>query len=362
VLVGEAQAAVDLRERGVRLHRALAFDDFVRPATGEAEEDEEEEAGPARPNALAFHFGVRLREQVVLAALAAGALLQGLVASNSTHSRLRRRLSLLDIAVLGGHCEAAKALARANVRSALGKDIAALMQLETPNRGYELDGLAVRAAAMAGLPVQTMHLDVVQIIFEYPMRKSTKPFCLLDVAICLGQADLADQLAVQVAQHCIVTWTSCLTEAHLNCSAEMFPLSFWPRDWNQQEKKARFPNDNRFERAIAAVMAAAVLDQGRAEAMPGYLMLLAQWGRCFTRSSDGKIELSHLTLLRQICKYALPSTLLTLPRMLAHLNSLNTKGVAPPRLAANMRPADAALAVRGWLARHRPPPSTNSTP
>merc|ERR1711976_123848 len=80
-----------------------------------------------------------------------------------------------------------------------------------------LDVAAVRAAIDAGLCVERMPVNFIHISFSYPMRKQMQAFSLLDVAVCLGEASLAKELAARVGYELAVQGSlqSVLSEVRL---------------------------------------------------------------------------------------------------------------------------------------------------
>merc|ERR1712232_850237 len=200
-----------------------------------------------------------------------------------------------------------------------------------------LDEAAIDTAIALGLQVERMRLDVLQIVFDYPMRRRTRAWSLLDMAICLGQEQLAERLTTLFVQRMGVLATpSCLVEAHLLCGEVLCPLPSWKRD-----NKRCFPQDNAVSRLAAAAAAATVLDRAKEDTLPDHVVLLAQWSRFWSRRG-GCVRLSHSVPLRHIYLFALPNTILGLPKLQAVLDAapLGRRGPQELKISAKMRPCD----------------------
>merc|ERR1712136_622778 len=131
------------------------------------------------------------------------------------------------------------------------------------NGDFALDEAAIDTAIRLGLQVERMRLDMLQIVFDYPMRTWTRSWSLLDMAICLGQDELAEKLAfLSVRRLGVLTVPSGLVEAHLLCGEVLCPLPSWKRD-----NRRPFPQDNASARLAAATAAAIVLDRAKVQAL-----------------------------------------------------------------------------------------------
>jgi len=343
ILAGEIGCAAELLSFKAPRSRKPVFDDFV------ASVSESDRLSP-----LTLQCGWVLRTHAVEAALRGGLDLSDLSASAVTHRQLRSgmpRLSLLDAAILGGETTTGVALAKAGVPSLLlgakGDPLPGLLMHGDFQRNgdFALDEAAIDTAIRLGLQVERMRLDMLQIVFDYPMRTWTRSWSLLDMAICLGQDELAEKLAfLSVRRLGVLTVPSGLVEAHLLCGEVLCPLPSWKRD-----NRRPFPQDNASARLAAATAAAIVLDRAKVQAMPELVVLLAQWSRCWSRRG-GSIQLFHCIPLRLIHVFAIPSTLLSLPQLQALLDGPHFGREGPDlKLSSNMRPCDAARAVRESL-------------
>lgn len=239
----------------------------------------------------------------------------------------------MDAAILAGQDAQAALLKKAGAVSSFGVDCGSgggppgcpmhyfLLECQSSKPSFKLDEQAITSAISAEVPVHRFTMDVAQIYFGYPMRKVQKRFLLLDVAICLGDSQLAlklarlgaDELAVEAPS---LGGISGLTEAHLSGTEALFPLPFWTR-----ENKRKLQSESRRDMVVAATAAAAVLDRARVNVAMSYTLLLGQWGRWFSRSNNGCVQLNSSTLLRHVVTYALPDLLLRLPRIVHFVNT-----------------------------------------
>lgn len=344
VLAGEAEAAGALRVQGLASCRSFAVEDFLRPAR------------PAeRPtDALGFHMGLAVNVPVLEAALRGGVSFRDMISIPCSHtsSRHRQQCSILDAAILSGQRKLAAALVEAGAVSALGPRLPGCLFVLDESGYCILDSAAVESALAAGVGLQGMVLPVVAITFSYPMKKLTQPFCLLDVAVCLGQRHVAELLLDVCAEEVAVcTLQSALAETHLSCTEVLFPLSFWVSD-----TKACFPKKNSLERAIVAVAVAYRLGEARSRAIPQYMILLAQWARLWTRRrGGGGVQLRQPAVLRQVLAFALPRPWLSLPHLEACLGALRPRARTPRPSLCGLASAEAAVAgLRAWFAQAGP--------
>jgi len=341
ILVGERESATALRDLGAPRSRELLFEDFVRDPTRDARKS---------PLVAKFHWA--LRGPAIVAALGVGCELKGLTASPNLRFGLKHGVSLLDAAILGGYPKEAAALSKAGVESRLThvstkpgpkecSSLLGMMVLEEPR--YFLDKEAVVAALAAGLRLEAMQLSVLQIKFAYPMKKFTSNFELLDVAICLGQEDLAELAAAESVKQRGVLVNSCsLVESHLNGTDTLIPRPPWRKD-----NMDSFPTNNTPRRFAAAAAAAAVFDQARATAWLDHVILLSQWGRPLFHTKEAT-GLSHTIVPRLIYEYAMPRTLLTLSRIQDFINSaavVKRQGSAALQLEVTASPSSNARRV-----------------
>lgn len=343
MLAGDSASAAALLARAVPRLRRYVAEDFLLQGVHN---------GGSTDSALGFHFGCALNVPLVDAALSAGVNFHELITSRSSSSRPiwaaggRYRLSMLDAAVLGGCRAQAEALAASGVASALEGALADLLLIEDSSGEYAFDAAAVEAALAADMRVEAMALDVFEVDFSYPMRKSTKPFGLLDVAVCLGQEGVAHQLAAKAAGRLAVQGTilTVLAESHLQCREDLFPLAFW-----RVGRKKSFPK-RKGSRIAAAAAAAAELDLAKDREVVEYLLLFAQWDRHWlSRSRGGVVQLCQPPLLRHIFGYLVPKILLTLPRMEECINVLRPRAGRRLEFPARVSPEEAARLVQSWV-------------
>lgn len=319
--------------------------DFVRPLTGALALT----TGHSLGGALAFHFSLELNEEAVEEALREGAMGQDF----DVLIRPRRALTVLDAVVLAGRPALALALAAlgAPCAAAPAGDFAAWLLIEEGPPGcYVLDPHAVEAAlAVEGLEVEAMQLDMLEIKFKPWIRKRVDSFSLLDVAVCLGQEDVARMLAERAAGRFTVQASiACkLHESHLQCIEEQ--ELFFSRLYKAGNHKAL--DKRRADRCAAAASAAAELDLARERERVEYMILFAQWDRhCFSRRRSGKNLLCQPTLLRRIFELMLPGDLLlTLPRLQEVFNTIRPGSTVSFAFPARCLPGEAADLTRRWL-------------
>lgn len=328
VLAGAPTAAAALQEQGLKPRRRFIFDDFVRRTESDG-----------MHTALMIHLKLVVLDAVIEAAATCGADLSGVSASPGWCSGLNHRVTLLDAIILAGKQTLAARLKQSGAVTSLGHDCGGcpmhylLLEVQSGKPHFQLDSDAILAAASAGVPVHNFTMDVAQINFGYPMRKVQMRFLLMDVAISLGDCRLAEKLARLGADHLAVEapfpgGRSALTEAHLNGTEALFAVAYW-----QRGNKRKLQADTMRDRVLAAATASAVLDRARVEVAMSYTLLLAQWGRWFTRRSNGVVQLNSNTLLRHVVTYALPDLLLRLPRIVQFTNAnCRRPGVCPLEL------------------------------
>jgi len=304
VLAGDLEDVVALRKQGMVCSCKFVPEDFLQPA----------KEGP-KGGALGFHLGWSLKINVLEAAIRSGVCLGSMTVSPGSGARSRHRISILDVAILAGQWQQAAALAEAGIASFLGPSLVGYMFVQDQTGNCELDLAAVESALAANIGLEAMPVEILDINFDYPMKKAMRQFCLLDVVVCLGHQALAKRLAHACAEKVAVQGSihSCLTEAHLNCTTALFPLLLW-----LTERKLPLPEKNSMARTKAAVTAAAVLDEVRCQVLDDYMVLLAQWNRLWTCRRSGSVHVIQTTLLRHILAFSLPKILLT-TRCLAHL-------------------------------------------
>jgi len=298
VLAGDPEDAAALRQQGMVCSRKFLPDDFLQPV----------KEGPKR-NALGFHLGLALKVNVLEAAIRSGVCLGSISVSPGSCARSRHCLSMLDVAILAGQLQQAVALAGAGVASFLGTSLVGYMFVQDQTGHCELDLAAVESALAASVGLEAMPVEIVDVKFDYPMKKATRQFCLLDVLVCLGQQPLAKRLAHACAEKVAVQGSihSCLSEAHLNCTTTLFPSLLW-----LTERKLPLPGKNSIARTKAAIAAATVLDEVRCQVLADYMVLLSQWNRLWTCRRSGSVHIIQPTLLRHILAFSLPRILLTL--------------------------------------------------